>query len=335
MNRMRIVADNPKIIGRRRSALWMLSLLTCASIISSLTYGPTSIEPLDLLQDASAQQILMQVRVPRMLCAFLVGFGLAVVGGMYQSLFKNYLASPFTLGVSSGAALVASVAIMFGLVRGGNSAAVGMWGLLGAIASVGSIVLIHRLHAKRDPFTLLLVGVVFSFFCSSLMALVQYIANYSELFQVTRWLMGGISSPSWDVLLLGFIAIACTFIWAMTNSRTLDLFLFGDDMATVKGVDILRETRIIFVITSIVVGWIVAQCGIIGFVGIVVPAIARQMVGLSHRRMLPVAGLTGASLVLACDTLGRIVISPFEIPAGVFTAVIGGPVFIWLVLRGR
>ncbi len=331
---MQTVSERGRGLYRRRVSGCVLVFFAFVSVAFSLMSGPAVFGFQEFLFDESAQKILLYVRIPRMLCAFLVGFGLAVVGGIYQSLFKNYLASPFTLGVSSGAALTASIAIMSGLAAGGG-ALVGVWALVGAMISVCCILLIHRIHVRRDSFTLLLVGVVFSFFCSSLMVLVQYVANYAELFQVTRWLMGSIGSPPWDVLLLGFFVVALTFVWGFRNARVLDLFLFGDDMATVKGVDVHRQTRIVFVISSMVVGWIVSQCGVIGFVGIVVPAIARLLVGLPHRRVLPAAGLLGAILVLVCDALGRVVIAPFEIPAGVFTSVIGGPMFIWLVIRGR
>ena len=334
MNRMQTVSERERYLYRRRLSGCVLVVLAFVSVAFSLMSGPSGFGFQGFLSDESAQKIFLYVRIPRVLCAFLVGFGLAVVGGIYQSLFKNYLASPFTLGVSSGAALMASIAILAGLAAGGG-ALVGVWALVGAMLSVGCILSIHRIHVRRDSFTLLLVGVVFSFFCSSLMVLVQYVANYAELFQVTRWLMGSIGSPPWDVLLLGFFVVALTFVWGLRNARVLDLFLFGDDMATVKGVDVNRQARIVFIFSSMVVGWIVAQCGVIGFVGIVVPAIARLLVGLPHRRVLPAAGLLGAILVLLCDALGRVVIAPFEIPAGVFTSVIGGPMFIWLVIRGR
>lgn len=325
--------DRRNLFWARRRFLFFLSLVLILVFSASLLVGSSGYGLRDMLFDGSARAVLLYLRLPRAVCAVVVGFGLALIGGMYQSLFKNHLASPFTLGVSSGAALAASVALTFGFVSGRDGAMLGIWALIGAVLSVWCILMIHKFQRKREPHTLLLVGVVFSFFCSSLMALVQYIADYSELFQVTRWLMGGMSSSTWEVLFIGFIAVALTFTWAMRHARVLDLLLFGDDLATVKGVDVFKETRILFILSSVVVGWIVAQCGVVGFVGIVVPAVARMLVGISHRVMLPVAGVLGAILVSVCDTAGRVVIAPFEIPAGVFTAVLGGPVFIWLLLR--
>jgi iron complex transport system permease protein len=259
--------------------------------------------------------------------------GLALVGATYQSIFKNYLASPFTLGVSSGAALAASAAVIFGLTSSRHGLDVGLCALMGAFVSIIVIVAIHRRQRFRDANSLLLVGIVFSFFCSSLMTLLQYLADYSQLFQVTRWMMGGIPSVGWGDLAIGAVCIAATLAWALRNSRGLDLLLFGDDLARVKGVDVSYLTNTTFVFTSFVVGWVVAQCGIIGFVGIIVPAAVRMVVGVSHAKVLPLSALFGAILVVVCDILGRIVIAPFEVPAGVFTAILGGPAFVLLLLR--
>jgi iron complex transport system permease protein len=167
------------------------------------------------------------------------------------------------------------------------------------------------------------------------MTLVQYLADYSKLFNITRWMIGGIPVANWSDLICGAGLCAGLFCWLMRHTRELDLALFGDEVAQVKGVDISRFARIAFIISSFLVGWIVAQCGTIGFVGIIVPAIARLMVGIGHRRVLPLALLLGAILVLVCDLLGRTLIAPFEIPAGVFSAVLGGPVFIALLVWGR
>lgn len=208
-----------------------------------------------------------------------------------------------------------------------------MFALLGAVSSIVIIVAIHRRQRVRDPHSLLLVGIVFSFFCSSLMTLIQYMADYSQLFQVTRWMMGGIPVAGWSDIFLGSMCVGVTVVWAWRNARGLDLMLFGDDIALLKGIDTTKLAHTTFILTSFVVGWIVAQCGVIGFVGIIVPAVARLLVGFSHRTMMPVSLLLGALLVVACDLVGRVIIAPFEIPAGVFTALVGGPVFVLLLLR--
>jgi iron complex transport system permease protein len=225
------------------------------------------------------------------------------------------------------------VALLFGFSASRYSFDIGVFALLGALVSIFIITLIHRINRRGDSNSLLLIGIVFSFFCSSVMTLLQYVADYSQLFQVTRWLMGGIPTASWSDLCIGALAFGVVFAWALRNARGLDLMLFGDDFASVKGIDVAHVTQTAFILTSVVVGWVVAQCGVIGFVGIIVPAVARLLVGVTHFRLLIVSALLGALLVVLCDVAGRVIISPFEIPAGVFTAVIGGPAFVLLMVK--
>jgi iron complex transport system permease protein len=312
--------------------LVLATICLLVAILISLLCGVNWYSLRDIISDPEVGEIVWNLRVPRTVCAVLVGAGLAVVGATYQSIFKNYLASPFTLGVSSGAALAASTALILGLTSSRYGLDVGLYALIGAFASIVIIVAIHRRQRFRDSSSLLLVGIVFSFFCSSLMMLLQYIADYSQLFQVTRWMMGGIPSVEWRDLAVGAICVGVTCAWSMRHSRGLDLLLFGDDVATVKGVDAAYVANTTFVLTSFVVGWVVAQCGIIGFVGIIVPAAARMLVGIPHAKALPLAAILGAVLVVLCDVLGRIIIAPFEVPAGVFTAVLGAPAFVLLVI---
>lgn len=304
-------------------------------VVLSLLCGVISYTPWQVVSNDEALALIVQLRLPRTLCAVVVGAGLAVVGAIYQSIFRNYLASPFTLGVSSGAALAASSALVLGFGSAWGGFDIGVYALLGALGSIGIILGVYNLTRRNDSNTLLLIGIVFSFFCSSVLTLLQYIADYSQLFQVTRWMMGGIPLLGWDDLLLGAVCVVVILVWALRNSRGFDLMLFGDDLASVKGIDARRLTMTTFVLTSFVVGWVVAQCGVIGFVGIIVPALARLLVGVSHARMIPISALLGAVLVVVCDIAGRMIISPFEIPAGVFTAVLGGPAFVALLCRPR
>jgi iron complex transport system permease protein len=311
------------------------ALFLCVGVLLSLLCGVTFYSPHEVFTNLEVRSIVISLRLPRTLCAVLVGASLSVVGATYQAIFRNYLASPFTLGVSSGAALLASVSLLFGFSSSRYSLDIGVFALIGALASIFIITLLHRINRHGDSNSLLLIGIVFSFFCSSVMTLLQYLADYSQLFQVTRWLMGGIPTATWSDLGLGALAFGVVFVWALRNARGLDLMLFGDDFASVKGVDVAQLTQTAFICTSIVVGWVVAQCGVVGFVGIIVPALARLMVGVTHFRLIILSALLGALLVLMCDITGRVLISPFEIPAGVFTAVIGGPAFVWLMVKSR
>lgn len=314
---------------RRLLAVWAaLLVLFSTAIVCSLLYGASSFTLAQVVNDPEVRTIVRGLRLPRVLFAVLVGGALAMVGAVYQSLFRNPLASPFTFGVSSGAALGASLALMFG----GRESSVQGAAIVGAMASILLILAISRRVRGAAGDALLLVGVIFSFFCSSILTMLQYLSDYSQLFRVTRWMMGGVPTTQLSEIAIGGICIAGFFVWAMKHHRSFDLMLFGNDVAAVKGVDGERLYYVSFILSSVVVGWIVAQCGVIGFVGIIVPAIARHVVGLRHRHVLPVSFVIGAVLVVICDLLGRVARPPFEVPAGVFTAVVGGPIFIFLAL---
>ena len=317
--------------GTRTSRWFVVSV--AALVVSSLLavmYGASSVSLTDIFQSPDVRLVILDLRLPRVFFAILVGGALASVGAVYQTIFRNPLASPFTLGVSSGAALGASLSLM----ATASPFGVATSAMLGALASIMLIMTISRRLGEAAGESLLLVGVVFSFLCSSILTMLQYISDYSQLFRVTRWMMGGIPAVSVMDLVVGAVLIGTFLAYVMTRHRDLDLVLFGDDVASVKGVAVSPLYYATFVLSSLIVGWVVAQCGVIGFVGIVVPACARLLVGLRHRVVVPLSFVLGAVLVVLCDLLGRIVRPPFEVPAGVFTAIVGGPVFILLVLIG-
>lgn len=307
----------------------LVALLFVGSL--SLCLGATSLSLTQVLTDEQARTILVDIRLPRFLFAVLVGAALSLIGVVYQTLFRNPLASPFTLGVSSGAALGASISLLFPRILGSLEAGA----MTGAMLSILAILAVSRRLSQQGGGALLLVGIIFSFFCSSLLTMAQYLSDYSQLFRATRWMMGGIPIVGYTDLAVGGGGVFALFVWLQRRHRDFDLMLFGDDLAASRGVEARRLYETVFILSSIVVGWIVAQCGVIGFVGIIVPAMARSLVGLSHRHLLPLSCVLGALLVSSCDLLGRIVRPPFEVPAGVFTAVLGGPVFILLAIRER
>lgn len=302
------------------------------SFVAATLLGARTYSISEVLADPEAARIVLGLRLPRVIFGALLGGALAVVGAAYQALFRNPLASPFSLGVSSGAALGASVAMFLGAssALGVESSAV--------LAAGGSIVIIlalHRSPAVSSQESLLLVGVVFSLFCSSLLTLLQYLSDYTQVFRASRWMLGAVPSATWGAVIVAAVLVIATTAWLVASHHKLDLMLFGDEFAALKGTDPYRFSRATFVFTSVAVGWFVAQCGVIGFVGIIVPAAARLMVGLHHRWVLPFSFFLGALLVVLCDLLGRLVTPPFEVPAGVFTAVVGGPLFVVLLLRSR
>ena len=304
--------------------LILVGVALLALLCVAVTTGTTHLSLSDALHDPATRTILFELRLPRVLFALLVGGALATVGVAYQTLFRNYLASPFTLGVSSGAALGASLSLMLMTPQLGVVSSAMAGALVGILVILG----VSRRIGKGAGDSLLIVGIVFSFFCSSVLTLLQYVSDYSQLFRVTRWMMGGIPAVTMLDLIPGVLLITLFLVWIVRRHREFDLMLFGDDFAATKGVDVRRLYHASFLLSSLVVGWIVAHCGVIGFVGIIVPAIARNLVGLRHRHLVPLSFLIGAILVVGCDLLGRISRPPFEVPAGVFTAVLGGPIFI-------
>ncbi|MEY4700270.1 MAG: hypothetical protein RL326_457 [Pseudomonadota bacterium] len=334
------IAPHRTFFSNAKLRPWVLILLACVLLVVicavSLLCGITTYSPKTLYADPEARLIVLNLRLPRTIFAVLVGAGLSMVGACYQALFRNFLASPFTLGVSSGAALAASSALVFGLTSSSIGLDMSVCAIIGALVSIALITSMSMRQRYNHGGTLLLTGIVYSFFCSSLLTLIQYLCDYAQLFRVTRWMMGGIPAVAWGDLALGAVCVGVTFSWLMRNSRGLDLMLFGDDLASVKGIDVRRLTRASFVLTSFVVGWVVAQCGVIGFVGIIVPAVCRMVIGIRHKFLIPLSCVVGGILVVACDVIGRVAIAPFEIPAGVFTSVIGGPAFVTIMLaQGR
>ncbi|MGQ9663436.1 MAG: FecCD family ABC transporter permease [Kiritimatiellia bacterium] len=283
-------------------------------------------------QDLAAR-ILWQIRIPRVLLAFIAGAALAVSGMAFQALFRNPLATPYTLGVASGASLGASLYLRCGL----GAALFGVVGLpLAAFVGAGiSVLLVYGLTRARRSFStaaMLLAGVAVSFFFSSLILFLQYLSDFAQTFRIIRWLMGGLEVVGFGAVLglipfavVGTLALACL-------TRELDLILTGDDLAMSRGVNVPRLKKVVFLATSLMVGGVVAFCGPIGFVGMMAPHICRLLVGANHRRLMPASFLFGGVFLTLCDTLARSIIAPAEIPVGIITALLGGPFFLWLLL---
>jgi iron complex transport system permease protein len=280
--------------------------------------------------------ILTELRIPRMLLAFIAGSGLALCGMVFQAMFHNALATPFTLGVASGASLGAASYVFFGLnfslvgIEGGIFAA-----FFGALIAIFIVYSISRFRSGFSPETLLLSGVAINFFFSSLILLIQYLSNVTDSFRILRWLMGGIAVVGYDdiIHLLPFVSI--TIIGILWLTRELNLLMAGDDIALSRGVAVKSVRYLLFFITSLCVGAIVALCGPIGFICMMVPHMCRLLIGSDHRWLAPASALFGGSFLIICDTLARTIIAPAEIPVGVITTLLGGPFFLWLLIKSR
>ena len=278
--------------------------------------------------------IFWQLRLPRVLAAFLAGAGLAVGGAAFQALFRNPLATPFTLGVASGAAFGVALASRLGIgIALAGIAVDSVAALAGALLAVAVVWGLTHLRPAFSTMVLLLAGVAMSFFFSSLILFLQYTASIGDAYRIVRWLMGGLASVDWRglVRMTPFVVVGIGALgW---RARELDLLSIGSDIAASRGVDVLATRRWIFLATSVMVGGIVATCGPIGFVGLMAPHICRLLVGAEHRLLLPASCLFGGAFLAVCDAAARTVLAPVELPVGVITAFLGGPFFLWLLLR--
>jgi ABC-type Fe3+-siderophore transport system permease subunit len=283
--------------------------------------------------DNADAQIFFVARLPRTW----VGACLAAAGVVFQGLLRNPLATPFTLGVSAGAALGAMLAITFdwSLTAIGISA-VPAAAFAGSVAAVAIVyALAQARHRGLSTSVLLLAGVTLNAFLSALILFVQYFADFADTYRTLRWLMGDLDVSSYQPLIaalpLGVLAFAA-FAWL---ARPLNLLSLGPDSAESRGLNVATAQRTAFFSASLATGAAVSVGGPIGFVGIVIPHLVRLLVGPDHRLVLPAASLFGAAFLVACDLLARTLLAPVELPVGIITAIIGGPFFLWLLTRNR
>lgn len=282
-------------------------------------------------------QIFFVARLPRTLAGALVGAALAAAGVVLQALLRNPLATPFTLGVSAGAALGAMLAITFAppvrLAGVAPVPAASFAGSLGAVAIVYALARIR--HRGLSTEVLLLAGVTLNAFFSALILFVQYFADYTETFRTVRWLMGDLDVSSYGPILAALPFIAAPLVAFLWLTRALNLLALGAEAAATRGVDVQGAQRLAFFASSVATGAAVSLGGPIGFIGIVVPHLVRLMVGADHRLVLPASAFFGAAFLVACDVVARTALAPMELPVGIVTAMIGGPFFLWLLVRRR
>ncbi len=315
-----------------------LALLSLLALLLAPSAGMKWINPTLLLQPNAGmdRDILINLRIPRVLIAYIAGAALALSGMAFQSIFRNPLATPFTLGVSSGAALGAAIYIRLGLaISLFGISGIGLAAFVGALLSISLVYGLTRLKGGFSTATLLLAGVAVSFFFSSLILFIQYISEFTQSFKIIRWMMGAMEIGGYSPVLqlAGFTLIGCVILALLTNE--LNLLMTGDDLAISRGVNAPRVKRLLFIAVSLMVGAVVAYCGPIGFVGMMAPHICRLLLGPNHRVLLPASILLGGLFLVLCDTFARSIIPPAEIPTGVITALLGGPFFIALLLNKK
>jgi iron complex transport system permease protein len=280
-----------------------------------------------------ADALVIDLRLPRVLLAALVGASLALAGVLYQALFKNPLADPYVLGVSSGAGLGATLAITaFGSSYAARAIGVPVGAFAGAL---GTMLLVVRLASRRgrlDPTSLLLAGIAISYTLSALTSFVL-VFDRQSMTSVVFWMMGGLANRSWGHVAMLAAMFGAGSIVPVLYSRELDLMLLGDERAGQLGVPVERFKILALGAASLVVAGAVSVSGLIGFVGLMMPHMVRLVVGPRHRLLLPASVLAGAIALVLADLAARTVLAPVEIPVGIVTALAGGPFFIWLLVR--
>jgi iron complex transport system permease protein len=323
---------------RSRTALAVLAVIWAVTLVGAPLIGshPVSLGAA-LRGDPTAAAIFWQLRLPRVLLSLLAGGGLALSGLGYQTLFRNSLAEPYTLGVASGAALGAVLALRFESAAqpmGLSTVALASFaGALGATALVVGLALRRQGVATQ---TLLLAGVAVSLSCSAIILFLQFLADSTQTFRMVRWMMGGLS-------VVGYREVLWLVPWVLGGSAALlalrwdlNLLLTGEELAASRGVDLARLRLQVLLTTSLMIGALVAVAGPIGFVGLIVPHIVRRWVGHDHLHLAFACLLGGGAFLTVCDAAARIVMAPGELPVGVLTALLGGPFFLsLLVLRNR
>lgn len=346
MNKKSIKESTPMYIG---VALILLIILV-GSVMISVTLGNAKISVSEVYKvlgykilgiksfseyaTGPIHDVVWIIRFPRVVLAIAIGMALSISGVVMQAIVKNPLADPYILGISSGASLGATFAIMlgFGAVLGGNF--VGVMAFIGALLVSFGVLLLANIKGSATSSKLILAGMALSAVCSSFSNFIIYIANDKTGMQsVTYWLLGSLAGAKWEtnIVILPVVIIACIFFWS--RYRVLNLMLLGDDVSITLGTDLHKPRHIYLIITSIMIGLSVYCAGVIGFVGLIIPHAVRMLFGTDHKKLIPISALVGAIFMICADALSRIVIPNSEMPIGILISMIGAPVFIYLMVK--
>lgn len=325
-------------LGARKLLLLLLFLLLLVlSALAAVATGDVDIAFADIFaavggREGFSANIIWNFRLPRIGMALLAGWGLAVGGTLTQAILRNPLASPFTLGVASGAGFGAVVGI---IISGGISNEV-IAGSAFAVSLITSLLILAVARIKNaSSETLILAGVAFMYLFSSLTSFMQYVSTIEQVHQIVFWFFGSLSKVGWTEIGIAAIMILAPQPLLMRWGWDLNLLMTGDDAAKSLGVNVVRLRTMGVMLASLMAAGAICFCGVIGFIGLVAPHIARMLIGSDHRFLLPASGMLGAVLILNADTLGRSIWAPQVIPIGIMTAFIGVPFFFYLMMRRR
>ncbi|MBU5425887.1 iron chelate uptake ABC transporter family permease subunit [Tissierella pigra] len=283
----------------------------------------------------SHETIIWSIRLPRVLLGALVGASLSMTGAAFQGIFKNPMADPYVIGISSGAALGASIAIILGInISFMNLSTISIFAFIGALSAVFTVYNIARIKNKVPVTTLLLAGIAIGQFLTAIMSFLMVIYS-KDMAKIIYWTMGSLAGKGWTPL----ISITIPVVISMTGigffARDLNIMLIGEESAQSLGIDVERTKVYILILGSFLVSMVVSVSGIIGFVGLIIPHIVRIVLGPDNRILLPSSALVGAIFMIFADTIARTIISPVEIPVGIITALFGGPFFLYLLRKSK
>ncbi len=315
-----------------------LLALTClvAPLVGSTQISlPRALDRSIPFADNVDAQIFFIARMPRVAAGVVVGAALASAGVVLQALFRNPLATAETLGISAGAALGAILAITAeSWISLGPFSPVAIASLVGALLAIAVVYLLAS--APRRPLStavLLLAGVTLNAFISAIILFVQYLADFTQSYRAIRWLIGDLDVGTFAPVLGALPLVVVAFVMFSLLPSSLNLLSVGGDLAATRGVNVVNVQRLAFFSAGLATSAAVSLAGPVAFVGIVVPHLVRLVVGVDHRVVLPVAALFGASFLVGCDLIARTAMAPVELPVGIVTAMIGGPFFLWLLVR--
>lgn len=356
-NLLKRVSEKKQTASRLRINLRFSLLLLCLmvmlvlSITLGVMLGPVPIHPetvwkiafshVPLVQNwipvdwtGAEYQIIWHIRFPRVLLACVVGAGLALVGVVIQAFMRNSMADPYILGVSSGASVVATLVILFGAMPIFGQYALSLGAFLGALVTIIAVFMLAQVNGRIQSTRLLLSGIAISMILNAATSFIVMMAPREEgIKNALHWMLGGLSGAKWAYLPIPAVVVVAAVIFLMLHYRTLNALLMGEETAVTLGIKIDQFRKILLVITSLVTGVLVAVSGAIGFIGLMIPHIARLLLGSNHRLVLPASALLGAIFLLWSDVVARTALAPEEMPVGIVTAFCGGPFLIWLLRR--
>lgn len=335
------------------SILVLLGLLVF-SLLAAVTFGSTDIPISDVYGvisrklyhlvflgdsgwgDGSLFRAVWYIRLPRLILAMAIGAGLATCGVVMQAIVKNPLADPYVLGISSGASLGATSAILLGVGAAFGSNSVGVMAFLGAFVVSLAVVGLANIGGRANSVKLLLAGTALSSVCSAFSNFIVYIAHDREGIQtVTYWMMGALGGATWEIDGTVLLVVLAGIVFFLTQYRTLNLMLLGDETSITLGTDLHKWRQLYLLVCAAIVGFSVYAAGMIGFVGLVIPHVVRMLYGTDHKRLLPISALVGAIFLIWADVACRTILPGQELPIGILTSMIGAPCFIYLMARKR